>query len=348
MANALRTAPALLFICVLTATFFPARASSAQSGNPAAPVPEPPNASHVGTIISGQSAPAKQSSGTVSAAQATKGQIQSRSSYPPIEKIDQPGLRYRLLDYFGQIRDCDSYSYPVGRSDLQDALTAFPEIRNDQPTFAAITEHAGWKGKTDFTDAEKAAIYRQYRKLRWAVRLEPAASGYNFKLAYFDNMHQGFLVMGVITPPDKIKVLQKEPARLQCPICLARGTRIDTPGGPVAVEDLRAGMLVWTLDSKNARVAAPVERVSAVPVPVGHRVVHLMMQDGRELWVSAGHPTADGRSVGQLQQGNIYSQSTIVKTEIVSYSGDKTYDLLPAGDTGFYWANGILLGSTLK
>jgi len=30
------------------------------------------------------------------------------------------------------------------------------------------------------------------------------------------------------------------------------------------------------------------------------------------------------------------------------YAGEKTYDLLPAGDTGVYWANGILLGSTLK
>jgi hypothetical protein len=25
-----------------------------------------------------------------------------------------------------------------------------------------------------------------------------------------------------------------------------------------------------------------------------------------------------------------------------------TYDLLLAGDTGFYWANGVLLASTLK
>lgn len=348
MVNALRTATALLFICVLTTAFFLARARAAQSGSPATPATGSPNAGHVGTIVAGQSAPAKQSQSMGRAAQATKGQAQSRSQYPPIEKIDQPGLRYRLLDYFGQVHYCDSYSYPVGRSDLHDALTAFPEIRNDQATFAAITEHVGWKGRTDFTDADKAAIYRQYRKLRWAVRLEPAGSQYSFQLAYFDNLHQGFRVTGVITPPDKIKVLSKEPALLKCPICLARGTRIDTPGGPVAVEDLRAGMLVWTLDGKNARVAAPVQKVSAVPVPAGHRVVHLVMQDGRELWVSAGHPTADGRSVGQLQQGNIYNHSTILKTETVSYAGDETYDLLPAGDTGFYWANGILLGSTLK
>jgi len=32
----------------------------------------------------------------------------------------------------------------------------------------------------------------------------------------------------------------------------------------------------------------------------------------------------------------------------VAYSGDRTYDLLPAGPTGFYWAGGILLSSTLS
>jgi hypothetical protein len=29
------------------------------------------------------------------------------------------------------------------------------------------------------------------------------------------------------------------------------------------------------------------------------------------------------------------------------YAGTTTYDLRPSGDTGFYWANGILIGSTL-
>jgi hypothetical protein len=31
----------------------------------------------------------------------------------------------------------------------------------------------------------------------------------------------------------------------------------------------------------------------------------------------------------------------------VSYDGDATYDILPAGPTGFYWADGILMTSTL-
>jgi hypothetical protein len=32
---------------------------------------------------------------------------------------------------------------------------------------------------------------------------------------------------------------------------------------------------------------------------------------------------------------------------LVPYAGGRTWDLLPAGATGSYWANGILLASTL-
>jgi hypothetical protein len=34
--------------------------------------------------------------------------------------------------------------------------------------------------------------------------------------------------------------------------------------------------------------------------------------------------------------------------ERLPYRGGATYDLLSSGDTGFYWANGILMGSSLK
>jgi hypothetical protein len=34
-------------------------------------------------------------------------------------------------------------------------------------------------------------------------------------------------------------------------------------------------------------------------------------------------------------------------TERVAYAEPETYDVLPAGATGCYWANGILVGSTL-
>jgi hypothetical protein len=37
-----------------------------------------------------------------------------------------------------------------------------------------------------------------------------------------------------------------------------------------------------------------------------------------------------------------------VSVERAAYGQPATYDVLPAGDTGFYWANGILLASTLS
>jgi hypothetical protein len=76
-------------------------------------------------------------------------------------------------------------------------------------------------------------------------------------------------------------------------------------------------------------------------------VIHLILDDGRELWVSPGHPTADGRTAGELQAGDRLAGGRVIVAEPVRYAGAATYDLLPAGDTGFYWANGILLASTL-
>ena len=82
-------------------------------------------------------------------------------------------------------------------------------------------------------------------------------------------------------------------------MCLAAGTLIATPVGPVPVEDLQAGMLLWTVDAKNHKVAMPVIKTTAVPVPPQHRMIHLVLTNGRELWVSPGHPTADGRTVSE-------------------------------------------------
>ena len=77
-------------------------------------------------------------------------------------------------------------------------------------------------------------------------------------------------------------------------------------------------------------------------------MIHLTLNDGRELWASPGHPTSDGRTMGTLKIGDMLDGAQIMKLERVPYGGTATYDILPSGDTGFYWANGILMGSTLK
>jgi len=65
------------------------------------------------------------------------------------------------------------------------------------------------------------------------------------------------------------------------------------------------------------------------------------------LLASPGHRAADGRPLGTLASGDRLDGSTIVSWELVPYGNDRTYDILPAGPTGTYWANGILLASTL-
>jgi hypothetical protein len=129
-------------------------------------------------------------------------------------------------------------------------------------------------------------------------------------------------------------------------ICLAAGDSIATPTGPVPVTQVRRGMLVWTLDGAGRRVAAPVLLVGHTPALPGHHVVRVLLSDGRTVDASPGHPTADGRRVGELKPGDLLDGSHVSAVERVPYSSD-TWDLLPAGGTGAYWANDVLLGSTL-
>jgi len=130
--------------------------------------------------------------------------------------------------------------------------------------------------------------------------------------------------------------------------CLSYDTLISTPEGNVRVTDLRPGMSIYTLDMDGNKTIMPIELVSKVSVPASHVVCHLTLSDGREVFVSGGHPTADERTISDLTPGDVVDGAKLKSIRQVRYSGGYTYDLLPAGDTGFYWANGILLGSTLS
>ena len=116
----------------------------------------------------------------------------------------------------------------------------------------------------------------------------------------------------------------------------------------VAVEELRSGNIVWTADPLGRREVAVVLDAARVPAPPRHQVIHLVLHDGRELWASPGHPTADGRRLADLRTGDVVDGGRVETTERVDYEQAQTYDLLTSGWTGYYWANGILLGSTLK
>jgi hypothetical protein len=145
-----------------------------------------------------------------------------------------------------------------------------------------------------------------------------------------------------------VKIEHREPGdSLNCPICLAAGVRIATPSGDVPVQDITVGMPIWTTDLHGRRILGVVVETGRTHAPVGHRVVRITLEDGRSVLASPGHPTADGRTIGELRQGDRFDRSRVLAATRISYSSAMTYDVRASGATGAYFANGILLASTL-
>ncbi|HSD04387.1 MAG TPA: Hint domain-containing protein [Nitrosopumilaceae archaeon] len=142
--------------------------------------------------------------------------------------------------------------------------------------------------------------------------------------------------------------LKKEHNDRPCPICLSEDTVIDTPNGVINVKEVKEGMMIFTQDASGHRYIGTVLQAGKTMVPTDHKMVHIILDDKRELHVSPNHPTADGRLFGELLIGDTLDGSKIKNTELVLYNGTYTYDILPSDQTGFYWANGILIKSTLK
>lgn len=257
-------------------------------------------------------------------------------------------LKYVLFDRFGYLWYCDPDFYPVAREDEQTLAEArFPTIEADMGTFLAILAHLGYAPASTYTSAQQLAVYRDWKMLR-ALQFDSVSRGYHFNARFTHDDRTGVLVEGTIDAAGNVMVTSQSAAgRPNCPICLARGTWIATPEGPTAVEALHVGMVVWTAGSDGLPVAAAVLAVGSTSVPSTHRVVHLILADGREVRASPSHPIADGRAIGDLAPGDVVDGARVVTAALEDYRGGATFDLLPAGPTGTYWADGILLGSTL-
>ena len=265
----------------------------------------------------------------------------------PSSALSPTELKYKVLEQFPDFFFCDPDLYPVARdNEMALAQQRFPELQANQEEFQAILSHNGLSGTTTFTDDQKLLIYQEHKKLN-AVRFELAGDTYQFQIQTGPEGQQGSVITGTIDGNGSIDVKSQESSIATCPICLAAGTLIDTPRGAVAVENLRVGDSVWTMNEAGERVSAPILRAARVPVPASHRVVRVRLSDGRELWASPGHPTTDGRSLRDLEVNDLLDGAHVISLERLPYGGTATYDILPSGDTGFYWANGILLGSTL-
>jgi hypothetical protein len=259
-------------------------------------------------------------------------------------------LKFAVIDAVGTPVYCDRDFYPLAREggEQASAVGQYAEIRADAELYATIVAHEHLPSG-DLTDGQKLVLYRAW-KLLGALSLTPAGSSYSFSYRVLSKSGTAsyLLVTGTVRVDGVVTVSSRTPTGApNCPICLAAATLISTPDGDVRVKEIRPGMLVWTSNLDGARVAVRVLEVGSTQVPTGHQMVHLVLADGRELEASPGHRTADGRPLGSLASGEPLDGSTITHWELVPYSGDRTYDLLPAGPTGTYWANGILLSSTL-
>jgi hypothetical protein len=278
------------------------------------------------------------------------------SPTPPPQPLTVPQMKYAVMDQLGRPWFCDPDFFPVGRGD--EGLRAqekLPETQKDGDTFMAIVAFLKLPSAPPYTADQQLAIYREWKTLN-ALQLQPASFGspstpqeWPFAYLAMRNTGGGERVEGRVAADGRITVTTRQQAGPpQCPICLAVGTRIATPGGDVAVQDLRIGDVVWTVDANGARVSAPLIAVGSTPVPATHIVVRVALDDGRVVYVSPGHPTADGRHIGDLPAGDTLDGARIASVERVPYAGGATYDILPAGATRAYWANGVLLGSTLR
>jgi hypothetical protein len=132
------------------------------------------------------------------------------------------------------------------------------------------------------------------------------------------------------------------------PICLSPDTLIATPTGDRAVSTLREGTIVWTKDSLGIPVGMPVIKVGNTAAPKSHKVLRVELADGRSFRASPNHPVADGTLLATLEPGMQLDGSVVVKAELELLGQTRTWDLLPAGPTGVYKANGVWLGSTLE
>ncbi|HEX4897029.1 MAG TPA: Hint domain-containing protein [Candidatus Limnocylindrales bacterium] len=280
------------------------------------------------------------------------------ASQPPSASLPSSGpltegqLRLAIVEQLGERWYCDPDEYPVARFDQQQrAIERFDEMRADADNFRAAAGKLGLDPNGDFTPEQKLAVYQL-----WKVLISIPMDPFDAERFHFDylavpvgNKTEGTHTTGTIDIHGAITIDEQVPAgEPPCPICLARGTLIDTPAGAIAVERLQIGDAIWTTDAAGHRVAGVIIALGSTPAPPGHEVVSLRLADGRGVTASPGHPLADGRRLGDIRAGDVVDGSQVITASLVRYDAAETMDLLASGATGGYYAGGIPLQSTLS
>lgn len=129
--------------------------------------------------------------------------------------------------------------------------------------------------------------------------------------------------------------------------CLPPEALIATPSGEIPIRDVRVGMSIWTRNRDGARVVGIVELVSNPSVQKGHHLSRVVLDDGRVIVASPEHPLLGQKRMQDLQIGNDYDGAKVNDVQFLEYSGSSTYNVLPSGETGVYWVNGVPVTSTI-
>ncbi len=129
--------------------------------------------------------------------------------------------------------------------------------------------------------------------------------------------------------------------------CLPVTAKISTPNGNVAIQDLKEGDPVYSTDKEGNKVIVPIQMKTEIRLDVMHEFVEITLADGRKLKASASHPDANGKALNELNQGDVLDGSAIVAKESIIVSDAITMDILPESLTKAYWADGVLVNSTI-
>jgi hypothetical protein len=252
-----------------------------------------------------------------------------------------------LLGRYPDFAYCDPDYYPVARRDEQSAADDWwASVDRDSPEVLAILARHLYR--EPLAPEHRLTAYRDHKKLT-VIAMKAVSAGYEYELSTSQTGGEpDQFVTGLVTSAGEIHEAAREARVGGCPICLEADTRIATPGGEVPVSLIRPGDVVWTVDGSGRMVPAAVDRVASRVTPGPHLMLRLSLSDGRVLTAAGAHPSADGDYLRQLRIGQHYDGATIASMAWISSTAPTTFDLLPAGATGAYWANGILVGSTLS
>ncbi|HET7182466.1 MAG TPA: hypothetical protein VFI15_09565, partial [Candidatus Limnocylindrales bacterium] len=153
--------------------------------------------------------------------------------------FDEGQLRLVVMDRLGERWYCDPDEYPIAHgSELERALARWDEVVAEGVVYRAVAARLGINTSGPITDAQKQSIYHLW-KAAISIPMDPVGNGqyrFDYTAMPLAGTDLGTRTTGLIDATGAISIEQQAPTpQPPCPICLSRGTRIDTPTGPIAV-----------------------------------------------------------------------------------------------------------------